>query len=288
MGSGCSCSPAAARRRKAALGRRLTRVSAASDQDAPAARSQPLLRGTDLLQPPRTPITALPVSGGAAAQSPRAQQLPDAHLRPKSLRPVKGLLLWRRPSGGGGGGPLSGSAPPDAPEEAAAAAAAEREQEAEGEPPGGGVRAASMAALGTRRCRYRRPAPGERSGAERAVRGGRGRLPPGRAGRKCGQAPAPRRPRSVAPPAAARAGSGTGGGGSRPGPVARRPALSAQEAECQPRRRHPELGKRLGDNSVASPRLLLLLLRLPLFSTGRGGTEPTAPPPPPSRGTGSY
>lgn len=60
---------------------------------------------------------------------------PGAHLRPKSLRPVKRLLLWRRPSGGGGG-PHSGSALPDAPEESAVPAAVS-EEAAGGEPPDG-------------------------------------------------------------------------------------------------------------------------------------------------------
>lgn len=205
---------------------------------------------------PRHPAARCRGGGRGAVRTPPVRQhppsrcrtpaSPGAHLRPKSLRPVKRLLLCRRPSGGG---PRSGSAPPEAPavEEAAA--------EEDDEPPSRGDPAASMAELGARRHRYRHPAPGEGTG-EGGGRCGRPELPPHRGQQEV-------RPRTggpggrfeaAAPPVAARGAAERGSG---------RPAAAVGSAQwrgarrcrlrkpCQPRRR-PALGKRLGGRSGAS------------------------------------
>lgn len=170
---------------------------------APPLRSR--TRGTGAARCPPAPRRPRGAAGEARSRVPAA-----AHLRPKSLRPVKRLLLCRRP---GGGGPRSGSAPPDGPE-AAAEEEEEEDEEDEGEPPGGGGSAASMAGLGgsapplpARRPALRLHARGETEGD----------------GREAARAPAP-----PSPAAGKEVRPRTGGPGGRTDPTAPPAASRAQ------------------------------------------------------------
>lgn len=167
--------------------------------------------------------------GEGAARSPPARcqppAPPGAHLRPKSLRPVKRLLLCRRAGGGGSGGPRSGSALPDDPEEAAVAAM-EEEEEAEGESPNSPGPAASITKLSRRRYYGAR---GGDWGGPGAVRPAGAPASPGSAG----SAVAYRRPagRAASSSTPCRRPGGPGGSARRQGPaLALRPGAAASKS----------------------------------------------------------